>query len=51
MDKAKKVEKAVLDWLNGEVDHIQLVRTEDGHEHVHRWRRDKDERSHADKRS
>ena len=43
MSSAEEVQDAVLDWLNGEVDHVQLVRTKDGHEHVLRWAHDEPE--------
>jgi len=51
MATTQKVQNAVLDWLNGEVDHIQLVRTKDGHEHVLRWTHEKKQETNADKRS
>jgi hypothetical protein len=49
MTKLEKAKAALIDWLNGEVDHIQLVRTEDGHEHVHRWTRDNPSKDDADR--
>jgi len=44
MTKLEEAKTALMDWLNGEVDHIQLVRTKGGYEYVLRWAHD--ERQH-----
>ena len=36
---ATKAERAVIQWLRGEVDHVQCVTTPDGHRHVMKWER------------
>jgi hypothetical protein len=45
-DVAKKARDAVLAFLNGETDHVQLVRTKDG-EHVMRWTREQNDQTDA----
>jgi len=45
-DVAEKAQDAVLAFLNGETDHVQLVRTKDG-EHVMRWTREQNDEADA----
>jgi len=45
-DVAEKAQDAVLAFLKGETDHVQLVRTKDG-EHVMRWTREQSDETDA----